>query len=320
MLPDFFPQRRLFRLTIILLVLALICSAEDESITVTTAVDTTIATIGDRITLHIGLHYPAGTRFNLPTIDRQLGKFEVVDQRLREPVKKHQMYSQDWQIVLTIFDTGRVEIPALTLQARKATDTTAILTFQTIPQTINVYSVLAPGNTEIKDIKPPFPLSRRVPWGAVLFILLIAGICGGGYWYYKRWRQRNLPPLIDETYLEAPHTVALQKLDALKTLDRSTSEAIRQQCFKISEILREYLERRYFIRALELSTAEILAAFQVVDIIPAAAQAFGQEFMELDLIKFANQPPAVSRLSELIERAYFCIDLTKREQFLRRIV
>lgn len=291
--------------------------AQESGITIKTSIDTTVATIGDRLHLQIDLRYPPGTTFELPQVEKTLGKFDVIENHLSESRKKNKMFNQEWQLILAVFDTGQFTIPPLEIKARKAEDTTTVLTFLTEPQSIRVYSVLAPDSRELKDIKPPFRLRRTIPGKTLLSILLIALIVGG-YWYYRRWKKAHPSVIIDEKFLDPPHVVVLNQLNELKENMPVTPEEIQAFYFRISEILREFLERRFFIRALEMTTAEISTAFESLEIDRLAADEWLALLPELDIVKYAGQIPAEKNISAVWEKSCRCVDHTKREQFLWR--
>jgi len=287
-------------------------------ITVESSLDTTIATIGDRIHLIILLQYPTGARFELPKVEKRLGEWDVIDQQLSSPRKIKSGFQQTWELELTVFDTGKVIVPELEIQAYSSEDTSRVLRFKTDEQIVDVISVLPPGTTEPKDIKPPFPIRTIIPWNYIIFILLFLIIIVSGIITYRRWKQKQPPIPLDEDYLEAPYLVAFRKLNELREQQYRSEDEIRFYYFRMSEIVREYLERRYFIRALEMTTREILEAFHALDIQESIALDYSKLFGSLDLVKFAKQIPEASETVSLWELAYKCIDKTKREPFLNR--
>ncbi len=294
------------------------CLADDIPVTIKTEVDTTIATIGDRIQLTIHLLFPEGTVFEFPQIKNKLGEFEVVDESFSKPARYKKGYKRNWNLILAIFDTGKVAIPSLEIKAKSPSDSTTVLTFKTDSPIINVISVLPPNTVEPKDIKPPFPLRTVVPWDIIVFVLLIISIVVSGILYYRRWKKLHPQVAFDERFLEPPHIIAFNKLNHLKKEGWSTPEEQRKYYFSLSEILREYIERRYFIRALEMSTFEIMEAFESINIDGNIAEEFARVFEELDLVKFAKQTPAINEVPIIWEKVYRCIDKTKREPLVDR--
>ena len=288
-------------------------SAQESSISIASRVDTTTATIGDQLHLTVEMSYPEGTRFRLPEIEERLGPFDVVDVRLGEEQKFSRGNQRDWVLTLAVFDTGRAVIPALEIAALSPEDSSQVLQFATDEYAIDVISVLPPGTTEIKDIKGPFPMRRLVPWNYIIFILLLLAIAGAGFFYYRRWQKRNTELLLDEKFLEPPYIIALQRLEALQHEGDLSVAEIRQLCFAISEILREYLERRYFVRALEMSTSEIAGMIWETDMASEYQTELITILQELDLVKFAKQTLAGGEASALWQRACRFVQQTRKQ-------
>lgn len=302
----------------ILLIGIIHLSAQPAPISIHSRVDTTVATIGDRIGYRITLDYPPGTQFELPRLEESLGPFEILSQQLHPPRKVKERYRRLWEVSLTIFDTGRVEIPALEIRAKSPADSTTYLRYETDPQTIEVISVLPPGTSQPRDIKPPFPIRTVFPWDVAGFVGLLLAITGVGIWYYKRWSAQHPRVPFDESYLAPPYELAFRQLKALKEREYPTEEDQQWFYFRLSEILREYLERRYFIRAMEMTTREISAALEETDIGSEQKIGTGQLLQELDLIKFAKQLPQKRDMFVMWDRTYQLIDKTKREPFISR--
>jgi len=59
----------------------------------------------------------------------------------------------------------------------------------------------------------------------------------------------------------------------------------------LTEIVREYIELRYSIRALEMTTEEIYPAVRALDISSAAGDKLNQVLVLADLVKFAKEQP-----------------------------
>ena len=292
---------------------------EALSVSIESSIDTTIATIGDRVHLNVRMRYPADVRFVLPQMDKKLGEWDLIGQQLSEPEKIKDGFRQNLTLELTVFDTGKVVVPPIHLQAVSQVDSSDVMDFQTDEFVVDVITVLPPGTTEPKDIKPPFAIRSVIPWTIVIFIVLIIAIIVAWWVFYRRWRQKQLPAALDEDFLEPPHITAFRKLEELKNQPHPTEEDIRRYYFQLSEILREYLERRYFIKALEMTTREIMDSFRETGDIAMDIQVeFQSLFNDLDLVKFAKFIPEPGNMITAWEQTYKCIDNTKREPFLNR--
>ncbi len=148
-------------------------------------------------------------------------------------------------------------------------------------------------DTALADIKPiltePVKLQDFV-WYIVGVALLVLAIL---LVLYLRKRKKDLvvapPPVVQLL----PHELALQQLEALQAQQIWQSGAVKDYHSALTHIVREYLENRYGIQALEQTTDEILVQLRQRDFDLALAQKLGDVLQTADLVKFAKaQPPA----------------------------
>ena len=120
-----------------------------------------------------------------------------------------------------------------------------------VPQII----LQTPLNTQsLRDIKPPLD----VPQNLLSYILLgglILAVIVGIVWLYIRKRHQTLPPpSVEEVNTQPAHEIALEQLKILET----ASYDMETYHTRISFVIREYIEARFQIPALELTTTGIL--------------------------------------------------------------
>ena len=155
----------------------------------------------------------------------------------------------------------------------------------------------------LRDIRPPVYIFDKWGWviaGAVLFVLLVAGIL------YLLLRKKPLfpPPL---PVVVPPHERARQKLAAaLDLLDQP-----KPFCILVSDAVRLYLEERFELRAPESTTEEFLSELRTRPVLSTAQKLSLGEFLEqCDLVKFARLQPTPAQLQPLYESALKLIDET----------
>lgn len=306
------------RICITILSSVVVLYAENSSITLKAEADTSIATVGDQINLKIDAIYPVGTILQFPRLEENLGQFEIVKQTINEPTIVNDKYKQSWQLTLAIFDTGKVTVPSIEVNARLQSDSNNVLTFRTDSIAIAVYSVLPPGTTELKDIKPPLPIRNVVPWNIIIFVLILVVIAGTSVFHYRRWKRFHPQVVLDEKFLDSSHTVALRRLEEIRKRNYSNEEELRNACFLMSEVVKEYIERRYFIRALEMTSDEIIEALDNFKLDSKVIKKLNEVFKYLDLVKFSKHPVNLDKFGEVCEKSYQIIEDTKRESFLIR--
>jgi hypothetical protein len=251
--------------------------------------------IGSQTGVVISIASPSGFLWQWPELVEKLSeKVEIVNQTGIDTIRQRRsdivMYRNE--IRITSFDTGFHAIPPLVFQYRMPGDT-LWNTLQTKPFLIYVASPDVDLTLPIRDIKGPVraPLTFRevVPW--LLFAILIAA----GIILYLRYikRKKALPPQITRFIKPKvpPHTLALDALDMLRKEKLWQSGRIKQYHSGITDILRHYLEGRYGIMAVEMTTSEIRDAASS-HLLPSHAMGnLFKIFERADLVKFAKSQP-----------------------------
>ena len=145
--------------------------------------------------------------------------------------------------------------------------------------------------TDIHDIKP---LEILATDGSLLFYILAAllflAVIGAAIYYWKKHRDRKQ---VSVEVPVLPHEAALRLLDTLADVENMNAKAFY---FSLSSILRTYIQARYNINALEMTTEELLPKIDL----PGISREIHQELKALirstDPVKFAGVPAAVSKM------------------------
>ncbi|MEJ2158030.1 MAG: DUF4381 family protein [Desulfobacteraceae bacterium] len=162
-----------------------------------------------------------------------------------------------------------------------------------------------PPMTDIHDIKPILDLGGHWPWGMSLLVAALALLLLALAWWF--WKRRRRPGKQEEVVVVAvaPDQEALAALDALTD---ETGLAPRQFYFRLSAILRRYIERRYHFPAAEMTTEELLPHLDRLPLDSHLAQTFKAFCREADPIKFAG---AASRREQVERNLAFCRDFVR---------
>ena len=143
-----------------------------------------------------------------------------------------------------------------------------------------------------------------------IIILLVSVIAYLGYLLWKRRKEKG--------YLFTPpppprpaHEVALESLEELYKSNLLEEKQFKEFFSRLSEIIRAYLEGRYFIIALEETTTEIMNdAKKHVEEINLLDDL--KNILELsDLVKFAKYVPKEIEIDEVKDQALNFINATK---------
>ena len=281
-------------------------------IEVNSAVDTAVITIGDRIRYTLTIEHKTGMRVEQPGAGVNLGQFEIKDYKIYEPVRKDDHLFLKYEYVISVFDTGTFIIPPFPVAYFPTDSLGAYKIIEASPITIFVRSVIRDDKRELRDIRPPIEIPYNY-WFLVsmLAVVLLLGLAGYfGYVFYKQRKEQGYvfrPPAPPRP----AHEIALAEMEAL--LGRSLLEqgAYKEFYCEISEIIRRYIEGRYFVQALEETSLEIMQDMRDQDISEELYQLL-REFLELaDLVKFAKYRPDTRENETTILQARRLVEETK---------
>lgn len=275
-------------------------------------VDKSRITIGDLITYTVTVTHDEDVTVTLPGTGANLGGFEIRDYHVGKPEKKAGRIVREAEYVISTFFTGEFEIPPLTVYYTLAGDSSA-RPLSTEPIRIMVESVKASEAGDIRDIKEP----EEYPWNwwwALRWYILGAAVlllAAAAWFVYRRKKAgRGLLP-VRETPPRPPHETALEALERLKAADLPARGEIKQYYIEISEIIRRYIEGRYFVDAMEMTTCEVMTALSGLEIKEPDYHDFGDFLSRCDMVKFAKVIPPQKEITAIMEAACDLVDRTK---------
>jgi hypothetical protein len=235
----------------LLLVIFVGCQTDDlsSSLTIQTDIDTTVARIGDVLNLSITSKNVGDGIVVFPDI-QETESMEIRDKTIL--TKWQKSYKVNFQIVF--WDTGSFQIPSYPIEILKA-DSSRDLIFETDPIDIKIISMLTGAeDTNLRPIKDPVALKKPINWykwvlAVILFLLLLTLLI--------LWRKRiKKEPLkkIEVSEYQSAKDIAIARLNKLQKLIQNKNKLFYSQS---SFIIRELIENKYYIRALEMTTGEI---------------------------------------------------------------
>lgn len=172
-------------------ILLIIAVAQTSLIEVTSDVDKSIITIGDRITYTLKIKRDKNLRIEQPGPAANLGMFEIKDYEIHDPVEDKEIIVEQFDYVISVFDTGKFVIPPFPVAFFSSDTSQEYQIIKSEPIEITVESLLSAENNEIKDIKPPL----LIPINYIQIILIAGGILVligviiFLFYYYKKKKQ-----------------------------------------------------------------------------------------------------------------------------------
>lgn len=287
-----------------ILAMALSALSAPASLDISSQVDRSEITIGDRIRYEIKVVYPKDGRVELPSVLGNLGSFEVKDYQASDPKEAGGLLIQTWHFDLSTFTVGKYTIPPQQVAYRQGQDTAATVFF-TQPIEINVIRTSPETVKDIADIAPLAEVKAAPPWlaiglGAALLLAMAVFI-------WRRTRRKK-PEAAAKPALP-PFEEAMAHLAGIKDLTLIRQNRAREFCFILSEAQRRYISRRYGTDAMESTTSEFVAKIRKLPVTTAQRQWLAKTSEDADLVKFANAALLESDAAAM---------LAQTEEFLRQ--
>ncbi len=307
---------------IFLLVFVMMLFSLHAQIKVNAVIDSSKIRIGEQTKLDLYVTYDANASKNLridwPSFEDTItGKVEIVS---RTPIdstipdkSNPSIIQQHQQYIVTAFDSGYFAIPPFKFVVNG--DTVNPVLTEALFLEVNTVPTDTTDAT-VKDIKPPFnePFDWKwylpmVYWSAAA-ILVVALIV----FVIMKLTKKKPEQLIEKKPDIPPHIIALEQLEKVK-LEAVWKEGKTKEYYSaISDSVRLYIEGRFGIQALELTTDEIVRAFksQVVDSL--SKEKLQQMLVLSDFVKFAKVLPIEQEHALALQNAFDFVNGTKREE------
>jgi hypothetical protein len=272
--------------------------ASAQEVNVKAAFDTSRIFLGDQINYTITVDKPVGFILTVPVLKDTLQKnLEILKGPLTDTsfLKDGRIRIRNRYLV-TSFDSGFYQVQPAYAEMITAT---GIKRFYSDYAALEVMRVkIAPADTTakifdiIKPYRAPVTLGEILPW------VLIAAVAAALIWYVirtiKRLRHKKSGKPV-EIITEPAHIIAFRELEKLKEEKLWQKGEIKPYYSRLTEIVRQYLENRFRIYSLELTTPETLSELKKTGFRD------DENFRRLktiltgaDLVKFAKYNPEAS--------------------------
>jgi len=293
-----------------LLIILLSFAQESKISIISQKLDLSDITIGDKITYTLVVEHDKDTQLlNPKPIVMAPEHFETYGPDVKLLKSKTAQRGRIWKSIeykITAYEPGEYNIPPITIKCLDANGRE----FSAISKTLGfrVRSVRPNGARTIKDIRGPENVPRNIAPYILIWVVLIAGLGVFAYFYFKK--RKVFVTVEPETVIlqRLPHEIALDQLREIELMDLVAKGEMKKYCTRISEVIRRYIEKRYGIAALELTTAKVLDA-----LLKRKAPIFTNEkdlidkigdFLNAcDSVKFAKYQPSADEAYNLLQQA-----------------
>lgn len=180
--------------------------------------------------------------------------------------------------------------------------------------TLKVLPVDVSQMKDIHDIKPvedvPFNLLDWLPdywWAWLLGLLLI----GGGIWVYRKYYKKGINPLKPSKKRLPPYEEAMINLQNLKAAQLWQRGQEKEYFTGLTDILRVYIDRRFDINAVEMTSSQIIDTLKKNDETKAVNEQLEMILEVADIVKFANARPLADDNEVAYQRAVNFVEATR---------
>jgi hypothetical protein len=300
--------------TISVLILTVIFRLAAQEVIVKAAFDTSRIYIGDQINYTVTIDQPSDLVLTSSQLKDTLCKnLEILSGPVIDSIINGSRLLISTKYLVTSFDSGFYQVPPYYAESKTGSGIKRFYSDYSLLEVMRVRIAPADTASKIFDIiepyKAPVTIGEILPW---IFIAIVASVLIWFiYKYLKRLRRdKTIPEIIIDP--DPAHIIAFRDLEKLKGEQLWQKGEVKLYYSRLTEILRQYLENRYNISSLELTTSETLEAllrtgfkkddlyFKLRTVLTGA-----------DLVKFAKYKPEPSENEDHYQSSWEFVDLTK---------
>ncbi len=279
------------RLIFIISASLLSLSVLPQEVLVEAEIDSADIYIGDQIDYTVTVTQPPDIYLDIPEYgDTLYSKLEIISQSEVDTT-----FEDTGEIVLTkrytitSFDTGYYQIPPYYLEYETAQGKKRFYS-EYVPLRVKRVDITPSDSTDvIFDIIGPekvgYTVGEILPW--ILLAIVVVTVAWLIYKYLPRRKAKHEDegPVIPD---EPIHIITFRALDKLEKKQLWQAGKVKEYYSELTEILRYYIEIRYNIRALEMTSEEILSGMGYMDLGTDNLSLLRDLLQNADLSKFAK--------------------------------
>lgn len=284
-------------------------------VSATADIDRDSIAIGEQLTLDITLEKPEGQAVEWPRLLGNVGDFEIVKFTPISSETSNGITKETQSIQLTSFEEGYFALPGLPFvydenNRRQQVQTKgAMIAVGTVA--VDTSQAFMPIKA-VESVKVPFTdyfwyYLNKYKWLIIAFVLLLALFV----WAMNRFFGKKTEEIEIIKEIIPSDKIALSKLDALERQKLWQKGQTKRYYVELTEILREYVENRFDIPALESTTEEIMEGLDKSPVNSALSQKLQVLLNEADLVKFAKAVPEEQTHKQRMKDAQVFVQHTK---------
>ena len=277
--------------TLVAIIALLFVQIQSRGQTPAAGIDRNKIVIGEQIQLVLAVEN-AGSLTSWFQLPDSINHFEIVERQKIDTIKIGNIVNYSQVIIITSFDSGRWQIPALNLNGVART---------TQPITIDVLPVDVSQMQDYHDIKDIIEVQVETSWiiiAALALLTLISLVII--YWLYKRKKPQTIAaPLLKGK--QTPLEWAIDELNKLQQQQLYLNNQVKQHYSHLTDIARSFFVMELKHTSRHQTTEEMMMQLQPVAVSSEVKTTFFQFLRMADSVKFAKYIPAVQESERAID-------------------
>lgn len=289
---------------------------QQGEVSVESRLNKSVVTIGEQVLYEVIVRHKREIDVTMPPQGINLGGFEIRAFNEIDPVTIDGLVERKVEYVIAAYDTGTYFIPPTGVLYMTSDSVQNVLLTDAVA--IRVVSILTGDMEDIIDIKDPLELLFN--WNTIIllsvigFVVIVLGVLG--YLYYRQ-KKRGKPLFEWKKVPDVPaHIEALESLKALSESSLLADGKVKEYYVLLSDILRLYLQKRYFKPFLEMTTTQTIAVLTEESLEEGILPKIELLLDDCDIVKFAKFLPAEEDHKSSLQTAYDIVEQTKIESLL----
>ena len=293
-----------------IVLLATAGSAWGGNVTFKARLDSATLLMGKTTTLHLEITQDKDARGFFPNeqTDTLNAMVEIAERPQADTISLDNNRIQiNRDLIIQSFDSGMWIIKPIPYVVNGDTAYSNQLSIKVLPVDVSQMK-------DIHDIKPveavPFSLFDWLPdywWLWLLALLLI----GAGIWAYHKYYKKGINPLKPSKKRLPPYEEAMINLQNLKAAQLWQRGQEKEYFTGLTDILRVYIDRRFGINAVEMTSSQIIDTLKKNEETKAVNEQLEMILEVADIVKFANARPLADDNEVAYQRAVNFVEATR---------
>ena len=215
-----------------------------------------------------------------------------------------------FDLILQSFDSGLYTLPPILYTVGKDSFFTEELALKVLPvpvdtlQTVHDYAPVIAPDTHIFDYLPDFVTDY---WWVILAVILLVILA---ILYFKYFRKKKIPQIFKKKEIP-PYELAIAELTKLHSENLCENGREKEFYTRLTEILRIYLDGRFGINAMEMTSTQIIDNLNQNDDTRDKSETMEAVLSIADFVKFAKVRPLPDDNNKAFNNAVSFVETTK---------